>query len=405
MDIEKGSLKTNWFLNKLKQMLNLLFGGVLYLVDALLLFNKRESKNTESILIIRLDSIGDFILWLDSAQHFRKIYPDKKIVLLGNQTWTDLAKKFPYWDEVWELNNRKFCLNIAYRLHLLKKVRKAGFDVVVQPTYSRKFLRGDAIVRISGAREKIGSVGDCSNIRPIEKKISDRFYTQLIPANPQPLMEIRRNAEFIRGLGYEFQSALPDMMLAAQGIKNPVVNNLPYFVLFPGASWTGRQWPVEKFSEFASLIFHETGMLAVICGGATERELGEALIAIMDIPVVNMVGETSLSEMVAIIKDAQFLLGNETSAVHIASAVATPAFCLLGGGHYGRFMPYDIESKTEKPLPVAITHQMDCFNCNWRCRYFVADGKPAPCIEKISVDEVFAAVKPSIKKLHQPGSV
>ncbi|MCD6272427.1 MAG: glycosyltransferase family 9 protein [Deltaproteobacteria bacterium] len=306
---------------------------------------------------------------------------------------------------MWELTRRKFYRNLPYRARLLKKIRNAGFDIVIQPTYSREFLYGDAIVRISGTRKKIGSVGDCTTIRPIEKKISDRFYTQLIPANLKPLMELRRNAEFVSGLGYAFQAALPDMMPVAQGINNPAANNSPYFVLFPGASWTGRQWPVEKFSEFASLIFHETGMPAVICGGVTEMELGEALITIMDIPVLNMVGETSLNEIVSVIKDAQFLLGNETSAVHIASAVATPAFCLLGGGHYGRFMPYSIKSKTEKPLPVAIIHQMDCFNCNWRCRYFVEEGNPVPCIEKISVEEVFAALQPLIEKLHQLGSI
>ena len=380
------------------KILNLIHNICLYFLDyySVLSYHSQEAEN--KILIIRLDAIGDFILWLDSAQHFRKIYPNKKIILLGNQVWTDLAKKFPYWDEVWELDRRKFYRNLPYRVRLLKKIRKAGFDIVIQPTYSREFLYGDAIVRVSGARQKIGSVGDCSNIRPIEKMISDRFYTQLIPAIPKPLMELRRNAEFVGSLGYTFQSALPDMMPVVQGINNPAVNNSPYFVLFPGASWTGKQWPVEKFSAFASLVFHETGMSAVICGGVTERELGEALIAIMDIPVVNMVGETSLSDLAAVIKDAQFLLGNETSAVHIASAVGTPALCLLGGGHYGRFMPYAIESETKKPLPVAIIHKMDCFNCNWRCRYFVEEGKPVPCIEKISVEEVFAAVQSLIKK-------
>ena len=64
-------------------------------------------------------------------------------------------------------------------------------------------------------------------------------------------------------------------------------------------------------------------------------------------------------------------------------------------------MPYDIESKTEKPLPVAIIHQMDCFNCNWQCRYFIKDNEPVPCIEKISVDEVFATLQPLLKKLYQ----
>lgn len=389
----------------MNKILKLIFEIVLCFIDVLLLFNIRENKKTKSILIIRIDAIGDFILWLDSAQHFRKIYPDKKIVLLGSQTWTDLAKKFPYWDEVWELDRRKFYRSLPYRAQLLRKVRKAGFDVVIQTTYSREFLYGDAIVRISGARKKIGSVGDCYNIRPIEKKISDRFYTQLIPATPKPLMELQRNAEFVRGLDYIFQPGLPDIMPAAQGINNPVANSSPYFVLFPGASQTRRQWPIEKFSEVASLVFHETGMSAVVCGGVTERQLGEALIAFMDIPVVNMVGETSLAELVAVIRDAQFLLGNETSAIHITSAVTTPAFCLLGGGHYGRFMPYDIESETEKSLPVPIIHQMDCFGCNWRCRYFVDNGKPVPCIEKISVEEVFAALQPLIKKQYQLGSI
>ena len=387
------------------KILKLIYKLFLCFLNFFIVLYYHPQKTENKILIIRLDAIGDFILWLDSARHFRKIYPDKKIVLLGNQAWTDLAQKFPCWDEVWELDRRKFYRNLPYRLRLLKKIRKAGFDIVIQTTYSREFLYGDAIVRISGARKKIGSVGDCSNIRPIEKKISDRFYTQLIPANPKPLMELKRNAEFVRGLGYAFQSVLPDMIPVAQGINNSAANNSPYFVLFPGASWTGRQWPIEKFSEFASLIFHETGMSAVICGGVTERKLGEALVTIIDIPVLNMVGETSLSELVSVIKDAQFLLGNETSAIHIASAVATPAFCLLGGGHYGRFMPYDIESKTKKPPPIAIIHQMDCFNCNWCCRYFIEEGKPVPCIEKISVEEVFAALQPLIRKQHQLGSI
>jgi len=40
-----------------------------------------------------------------------------------------------------------------------------------------------------------------------------------------------------------------------------------------------------------------------------------------------------------------------------------------------------------------------------RCRYFVEDGDPVPCVEKISVEEVFAALQPLIKKRHQLGSI
>ncbi len=200
-------------------------------------------KHVQSVLLIRLDAIGDFILWLDSAQYFRKVYPDKKIILLGNKTWTDLAKKLPYWDEVWALDRQKFNRNPLYRLDFLRKVRKAGFEVVIQPTYSREFLYGDAIVRISGARKRVGSIGDCSNIRPLEKKISDQFYTRLIPATPHPLMELKRNAEFMCGLDISMEAGLPDLSLAIKGVKNPLDDVSDYYVLFPGASWSGRQWP------------------------------------------------------------------------------------------------------------------------------------------------------------------
>ena len=389
----------------MNKILKLTFKVVLCLIDVLLLFNKRGSKNTKSVLIIRLDAIGDFILWLDSAQHFRKIYPNKKIVLLGNQAWTDLAKKLPYWDDVWPLDRFKFYRNPLYRFHLLRKVRKTSFDVVIQTTYSREFLYGEAIVRISGAREKIGSIGDCSNIRAIEKKISDRFYTQLIPANPKPFMELKRNAEFMCGLGISMKAGLPDLSLAIKGVDNPLDNVNGYYILFPGAGWSGRQWPITRFAALSDKIYRRCGLAAVFCGSPDEQGLAESLISQIDVPSIHMTGTTNLDELAVIIKGASFLVGNETSAIHFAAAVSTPSCCILGGGHYGRFMPYDIDSKTEKPLPVPIIHKMDCFGCNWRCRYFVEDGKPVPCIEKISVEEVFAALQPLIKKRHQLGSV
>ena len=382
------------------KILNLIYNICLYFLDYSIVLSYHSQEAENKILIIRLDAIGDFILWLDSAQHFRKLYPDKKIILLGNMAWTDLAKNLPYWDEVWPLDRFKFYRNPLYRFHLLRKIRKAGFDVVIQPTYSREFLYGDAIARISGARKKIGSVGDCSNIRLLSKKISDQFYARLVPANPRPLMELKRNAEFMCGLGMSMEAGLPDLSLAVKGVKNPLDNLSDYYVLFPGASWSGKQWPITRFAAMTDKIYRRGRLTAVVCGSPDEQGLAESLISQIDVPAMNMTGQTNLVELAVIIKDASFLVGNDTSAIHFAAAVSTPAFCLLGGGHYGRFMPYDIESKTEKPLPVPIIHKMDCFGCNWRCRYAYEKGEPVPCIEKISVDEVFAILQTAISKLY-----
>jgi len=379
------------------KILTLIYNICLYFLDYFIILSYHSQKTENKILIIRLDAIGDFVLWLDAAKYFKQIYPDKKIILLGNTVWTDLAKRFPFWHEVWSLDRCKFKINLLYRFHLLRKIRKAGFEAVIQPSYSRAFLSGDDIIRISGARERIGSVGDFSNIRRFEKRVSDRFYTRLIPTDPKPFMELKRNAEFMCGLGINMKSGLPDLSPAIEGVSNQLSNLNGYYILFPAASLSGKQWPITHFSVLADKIYRKTGLIAIICGSSNEQSLAKKLICHVDAPVVNMMGKTNLVELAVVIRDAAFLVGNDTSAMHFAAAVSTPAFCLLGGGHYGRFMPYDLELETERPLPVPIIHEMDCFGCNWKCRYSVKKGAAFPCIANISVDEVFALLRPVLE--------
>ena len=81
---------------------NLIFFKTLlfFLFDSLALSNVQYSRNNQLklILIIRQDAIGDFVMWLDTAKEYRKLYPpDKyKIVLAGNKIWCDLAEELPF---------------------------------------------------------------------------------------------------------------------------------------------------------------------------------------------------------------------------------------------------------------------------------------------------------------------
>lgn len=309
----------------------------------------------------------------------------------------EMAERFPFWHEVWSLDRRKFKMNLLYRFHLLRKVRKAGFEIVIQPSYSRTFLSGDDIVRISGARERIGYVGDFSNIHRFEKRLSNRFYTRLIPTNPKPSMELKRNAEFMCGLGINMKFGLYDLSPAIEGINNLLSNLDNYYILCPAASLSGKQWPINYFSVLADKIYSKTGLVAVICGSSNEQSLAERLVCYVDAPVVNMMGKTNLVELAVLIRDTEFLVGNDTCAIHFAAAVSTPAFCLLGGGHYGRFMPYALEVETKRPIPSPIIHKMDCFGCNWKCRYSVKKGAAFPCIANISANEVFDLLRPALE--------
>lgn len=367
------------------------------MVDALVIIFVRRKKNQNDVLVVRLDGIGDFILWLEAARALRTIYPPDRheITLAGNEIWREVAQRLSIADHYFFINTEKFRRNLLYRCKVLKRIRAQGFRIAIQPTFSRRFEIGDSIIRVSGASERIGAVGDANNITVKDKRQSDRWYTLLIPDGNQVSTEIERNAAFMRKLG-----------VADFSVKPPELNytgSLPsgfhltdYYVLFVGAGWSGKQWPAHNFVELSRRIYETTGWTGVICGGSGEDPVGTTMVHDADAPAQNWVGRTSLAELIGIIHGGRFLVGNDTGGIHISSAVSTPSVCILGGGHYGRFLPYGIKDHKNNTEPEVVIYGMDCFGCNWRCIYDVPPGEAVPCIRNIGVDAVWKAVKRTI---------
>jgi ADP-heptose:LPS heptosyltransferase len=245
-------------------------------------------------------------------------------------------------------------------------------------------------MRTISADRKIVSRGDPTN--GWRERWSRRWYTDVLPVD-EDAMELRRNAEFVRELGYRrFQSGLPTLPRSIL----PSVGDLPdtYYVLFPGAGADHRQWPTGRFAEIAHRIEQQTGWRGLVCGGPGEEDLGARICEAADASLQNLIGRTSIPELASVIAGANLLLGNETSAVHLATAVATPSVCLLGGGHYGRFLPYDVEyAPSDRPMPKPVIHEMPCFGCDWNCCFDVPDGAPTPCVDRIATDAVWDCVE------------
>lgn len=367
------------------------------LVDFLAAFNSKSKKQKDGIMIIRLDVIGDFIMWLDQAKEYRSLYSNKNIVLVADKSWSAFAPQFPYWDEVWPFDCRKFIHDPCYRYDYVKKVIDKNFEVVIQVTHVR-FLHGDYLVRASKANKRIGSIGDLNHKKKFQKKYSDKWYTDLLPATDKPLMMLLREAEFIRALGLEdYKAKVADISNYLHPFDSPITLPDAYCAFFPGAGGVYKRWPVDRFRKLAELVHELTNLAIVICGGPGEESLTKEVTNENSGVYIDLVGKTTLNDLAWVIKDASFLVANDTGAIHMAAAVNTPSVCILGGGQYGRCLPYQVEDGGLSSLPVVCIHKMDCFDCNWKMPCLSKQdqkaGKPAPCIELISVDEVFSRVR------------
>ena len=383
-------------MNLLKPYLIIIRSLLFILFDSIALWAAKVPKHNQLklILLIRQDRIGDVILWLDTAKEYRKYYPPEnyKIILIGNAIWSDLAKGLPFWDEVLPVNVKAFKALSRYRWNILRKVRNFGAKIAIQPTYSREFYHGDSLIRASNASKKVSSAGNMSNRNQLKSNLADRWHTELIPSSPEQLSELERNAEFFSGFIKKlYLPSYPELELSCD-CKIQELKHKSFYILSLGANKKYREWPYKYYAKIAQKIHKKTGWLGLICGAENEFYLGEHIKKLCDAPLQNYTGKTTLSELTCLLAKSQILISNETGTVHIANAVGTPTVCILGGGHFGRFVPYPELSGKINNLKV-VYYKMPCYGCDWKCVYHIKDEDPAPCISNISVDAVWNEVK------------
>jgi ADP-heptose:LPS heptosyltransferase len=313
----------------------------------------RSSKN---ILLVRLDAIGDYILFRNFIEILKKEpkYSEYKITLIGNIMWKELAETLDkeYISEFIWVDTKKFRRNIIYRYRILRKVYSTYYDIVIHPTYSRTY-DADNIVKMSNASEKIGSIGDLSNISRWQKRITDKYYTKLIPAQRNIMFEFYRNKEFFENLlDKKLDITKPYIKLPANYTFNLELPQSNYAVLFIGASANFRKWNIENFGEVAKWIKRNLGYEIVLCGVKEDVESTKLFERVYNDTYFNLVGKTSLIDLLFVIKNSKMIILNETFFPHMAVALnAKNIFVIYNGNHFGRFIPYPREI-TESYFPV-----------------------------------------------------
>lgn len=324
------------------KILNLL----IYLTGRIFIFFihlKSGRENKDTLLIIKLDAIGDYVLFRNFLEIIRsdEKYCNKTITLCGNKLWKDLAEEFDrsFVDEFIWIDKNKFRLNLFYKYIILNKIYKMGFEIAVDTMYSREILFGDTIIKASKAVERIGSMSSADRNNKTAF-FSDRFYTRLIPSSNKNLFEFDRNRDFVsKLLGKQ-------ITINKTYIIMPETKNFPEksIVIFPGAKDKFRRWNSENFYRIAKYILSKTDYHIKICGSKNEKEIADNIFNKLNSEKVeNLTGSSSLVELVSIINNADLLISNETVAPHIAAAVDTEFICISNGNHWGRFNPYPKE--------------------------------------------------------------
>lgn len=323
--------------------LNRLKGIIYDWVCLLACLGFRQKNKQQKLLIIRIDEIGDYMLWRNFLNEISSspTYRNHEIHFCGNKSWKAL---FTHFDQTavhtgfW-IDKIKFKTELRYRFRFLRMIYRQGYETVINPTFSRDKRYDDSIVKASKATYRIGMVSNKESIHAYELGYDKDLYTSLFHHSERPLFEFLRNklfTAFVTGIPSAVENTqvpsalLPDYKGIAQ----------PYFVVFPGSRSKSRIWPTAHFIQVASYLFKTRGYTAVVCGASGDQEYTKAFCNQYSFPVLDLTGKTTLPEMLTVLKNASLLLSVDTGAVHLAAAVGCTVVGIFNGSQYKRFAPY-----------------------------------------------------------------
>ncbi len=103
----------------------------------------------------------------------------------------------------------------------------------------------------------------------------------------------------------------------------------PHVVLAPGAEYgPAKQWPPEHYRALARALA-DSGWPSVVVGLPKDRALGDQILA--GLPGgLNLCGQTTLVQLVAVLARATLLVSNDSGAMHLAAALGRPQVALFG---------------------------------------------------------------------------
>jgi ADP-heptose:LPS heptosyltransferase len=101
-------------------------------------------------------------------------------------------------------------------------------------------------------------------------------------------------------------------------------------VIHPGAASAARRWPVERFAAVARSEI-DAGRKVVVTGAPGERDLALQLCELAGLlPAACLAGETTVTQLAAIVQSSGRVLCGDTGVAHLAAALRTPSVILFG---------------------------------------------------------------------------
>ena len=356
-----------------------------------------------NILFVRLSYIGDILHATPAARWIKEQYPDAKLHWIVTPSMVELLEGNPYVDEIipwerdeYEAHSKKLHIPTMWRMwwELKAKLEPYKFDVAVD--VQGRLITG-LVLLASGAPIRLGLGGTKElnwlftnyKTKPSTDHVIKRYVevAQLLKEAVTKQANLETPLKTVdNGLDHETLHTVSAKKLYHMDFYVPsklhtwaeeqwkTIDNhsslnrgeveKPLRVgLVLGTSWATKEWPQEKWYSLIKSLQYRANFVCL--GGPKEatqyKPLLDSLVTEgIDQIMLNMLGQTTLQEVGALIESCDVVVTADTGSLHIALALNKPVVALFG--------PTD--PKLWGPLTgtfkVLVNDELDCLGCRKR---------------------------------------
>jgi lipopolysaccharide heptosyltransferase II len=345
------------------------------------------------VLCIRLDAIGDVLMTEPALRALAYSRPGRRLTLLTSFSGRDAARLIPYLEDVmvydapWMKAAPSGTTGADDDLATVEQLRARRFDAaVIFTVYTQSALPAALLCTLADIPLR------AAHCRENPYRLLTDWVRETEP-EMRLRHEVRRQLDLVMTLGC---TIIDDRMSITIGstvseaidrlLSHRIDPTRRWIVIHPGGTAESRRYPVEFFAAAAARLVRSFKCQILWTGSSEEAPLIAQAQRAMGEPSLSLAGRLTLEELAALIAKAPLLISNNTSAVHLASAVFTPVVDL-----------YALTNPQHTPWRVPCRVLFEDVPCRF-CYKSVCPEGHHQCLRGVSPESVVAAAVGLLEK-------
>lgn len=280
------------------------------------------------ILLVRPSALGDVCRTVPVLASLRRRFPDARIDWLVRDDFAGAVAAHPALDEVVPFPRRRFGRwwrrpgAAREAIRWLNHLRDRRYDLVFD---CQGLARSGLFTWATRAPRRVGFADapefawlGCNRRHHVSRDLHvvDRMLALIEQEGVPPT---------------------PDMRLyttpEARAAIESRLRGRSFAVVAPTSAWPAKRWPVDRYRSLVRRLLDQSlADAVVIVGAAGERDqCAPALdVASQDDRLIDLVGATTVDELMAVIEASSLVVANDSAAMHMAVGFDRPLVALLG---------------------------------------------------------------------------